>query len=85
MDREIMDKGIFTFSRICVEINLRRFLPYRVHLTHQDFEWTQWLEFKNIASKCQIFHQKRALAHYMSTSEEKNKKKTSKAKMMEIS
>jgi len=47
MDRERMDKGIFTFARICVEMDLSKGLPDRTHLTHQDFKWPQWLDFEN--------------------------------------
>jgi len=52
MDREKMDKGMFNFSHICVEMDLNKGIPNRIHLTHQDFKWTPWLYFENTAFRC---------------------------------
>jgi len=57
VDRERMDKDISTFARICVEMDLRKGLPDRIHLTHQDIKWRQWLDFENTTFRCHIFHQ----------------------------
>ena len=46
MDRERMDKCIFTFACICVEIDLRKGLPYQIHLAHQEFKCKQCLDFE---------------------------------------
>lgn len=47
MDRERMDKCIFTFAHMCMEIDLSKGLLDHIHLSHQDFKWTQWLDFEN--------------------------------------
>lgn len=38
MDLERKEKGIFTFARICVEIDLSKGLPDRIHLVHKNFQ-----------------------------------------------
>ena len=50
MDKERMDKGIFTFAHICVETDLIKHLPDHIHLIQQEFKWTQWLDLKTLLS-----------------------------------
>lgn len=52
MDQEIIEKGIFTFVRICVEIDFSKGLPNHIHLVHKDFKWTPLLDFENTAFRC---------------------------------
>lgn len=56
MDWEIMDKCIFTFSCICMEIYLIKGIPNCIHLNHQDFKQTQCPDFEKIAFRCRICH-----------------------------
>ena len=74
MDQERMDKDIFPYARICVEMDLSKGLLDRIHMIHQDFKWTQQSDFENTTFKCRIFHQ---IGHLQNTCK-KEKKKTKK-------
>lgn len=52
MDRERMDKVIFNFVGICVEIELRKGLLDHIHPIFQESKWTQLLDFENVAFRC---------------------------------
>jgi len=48
IDLEKPQKGLFTFSRICMEIDLRKFLPYHIILKHKKIPWFQVLDYKKM-------------------------------------
>lgn len=48
-DNERHDKGLFTYARICVEIDLNKGLPERIQLKHESLIWTQGLDYENTA------------------------------------
>lgn len=52
-----MDKEIFTFARICVEMDLSKGLSEDILLSHKDLKWTQDLDFENTALRCRVCHQ----------------------------
>jgi len=51
-DKERQDKGLFTYARICVEIDLSKGLPDRMHLKHESYIWLQRLDYENTAFRC---------------------------------
>jgi len=51
-DKERQDKGLFTYARICVEIDLSKGLPDRMHLKHESHIWLQRLDYENTAFRC---------------------------------
>jgi len=55
-DKERQDKGLFTYARICVEIDLSKGLPDRIHLKHESFIWLQRLDYENTAFRCRFCH-----------------------------
>lgn len=80
LDRERMEKGIFTFARICVEMDLSKGLPKCIHLTHKDFKWTQCLDFENNAFRCRVCHQIGHLQNTCNQAKKKTKKRSQKPK-----
>ena len=38
-------KGIFTFSRIYVEVELSKGIDYCIHIIHNNLQWTRPLDF----------------------------------------
>ena len=50
------EKSIFTFSRICAEIDIRKGLPEQIIVKMGDFHWTQTLDFENTTFRCRNFH-----------------------------
>lgn len=54
MDADRVSKGIFTFSRICVEVDLNKGLPDRIILPHNNLKWTQPLDHENTAFRCRM-------------------------------
>lgn len=49
------EKGIYTFARICAEIDISKGLPDQIILKNGDFHWTQTLDFENTAFRCRNF------------------------------
>lgn len=49
-------KGMYTFARICAEIDLSKGLPEQINLKIGDFHWTQPLDFENTAFRCRNCH-----------------------------
>lgn len=45
-------KGIFTFARICVEVDLSKGLPESIFLTFNNIQWKQSLDYENTAFRC---------------------------------
>lgn len=52
--REI--NGLYTYARICVELDLSKGLPEQIHLKINDFVWTQTLDYENTAFRCRHCH-----------------------------
>lgn len=51
-DAERHLKGIFTFTRICVEVDLSQGLPKSIILNFNNTQWTQPLDYESIAFRC---------------------------------
>ena len=51
------NKGLYTYARICVELDLSKGLPDQINLKINDFVWTQTLDYENTAFRCQHCHQ----------------------------
>lgn len=45
-------KGIFTFARICVEVDLSQGLPESIFLNFNNTQWKQPLDYENTAFRC---------------------------------
>eukprot|EP00253_Pinus_taeda_P034064 PITA_34064 len=45
-------KGIFTFARICVEVDLSQGLPESIILNFNNIQWKQPLDYENTAFRC---------------------------------
>ena len=49
VDADRASKGIFTFSIICVKVDLSKGLLDRLILLHNNLKWTQSLDYENMA------------------------------------
>lgn len=52
IDKDRHLKGIFTFARICVEVDLSKGLPESIFLTFNNIQWKQPLDYENTAFRC---------------------------------
>lgn len=52
MDEERAIRGIFTFARICVEVDLSEGLPDHITLNFNNTQWIQQLDYENTAFRC---------------------------------
>lgn len=52
MDEERANRGIFTFARICVEVDLSEGLPDHITLNFNNTQWIQQLDYENTAFRC---------------------------------
>lgn len=52
IDTERHLKGIFTFARICVEVDLSQGLPESIILNFNNTQWKQSLDYENTAFRC---------------------------------
>lgn len=52
IDTERHIKGIFTFARICVEVDLSQGLPESIILNFNNSQWKQSLDYENTAFRC---------------------------------
>jgi len=50
------EKCIYTFARICAEIDMSKGLPDQINLKIGDFHWTQSLDYENTAFRCRNCH-----------------------------
>ena len=55
-DSDRKEPGVFTYARICVEIDLSKGIPNRLQLKHESFNWNQRLDYENIAFRCRFYH-----------------------------
>jgi len=51
-DVDRIDRGIHTFARICVEVDLSEGLPDNIILIHNNSQWKQPLDYENTAFRC---------------------------------
>lgn len=51
-DVERVSRGIFTFTRICVEVDLSQGLPDNIILIQNNIQWTQPLDYENMTFWC---------------------------------
>lgn len=49
MDTQRIEERIFTFARICVEVDLSKGLPGKIKLKHKDRSWLRSLDYENTA------------------------------------
>lgn len=54
VDNERLSKDIYTFARICVEVDLSQGLPSHILLLYNEKKWAQ---YENTAFRCHICHQ----------------------------
>lgn len=72
-DTSRRENGIYTYGRLCAEIDISKGLPDQINLKFGDFHWTQPLDYENTAFRCRHCHQ---IGHLQSTcSQLKDKKK----------
>lgn len=50
-------KGLYSYARICVELDLSKGLPNQINLKINDFVWSQTLDYENTAFRCRHCHQ----------------------------
>jgi len=55
-DEERREQGLFTYARICVEIDLSKGLPDKIQLQHESFKRIQALDYENTAFRCRSCH-----------------------------
>ena len=53
-DSDRKEQGLFTYVRICVEIDLNKGLPDRLQLKHESFNWIQSLDYENTTFRCRF-------------------------------
>jgi len=51
-DLERTDERIYTFARICVEVDLSKGLSENIRLVYKQQNWLQGLDYENIAFRC---------------------------------
>lgn len=49
-------QGLYTYARVCVELDLSKGLPEYINLKLKDLIWTQFLEYENTAFRCRHCH-----------------------------
>jgi len=54
---ERLSKDIYTFARICVEVDLSQGLLGHIFLLHNEKQWAQPLDYENTAFRCRICRQ----------------------------
>lgn len=52
IDNDKPTRGIFTFSRICVEVDLSEGLPASITLNFNNTQWIQQLDYENTTFRC---------------------------------
>ena len=55
-DSDRKEHGLFTYARICVEIDLSKGLPDRLQLKHESFNWIQRLDYENTTFRFSFCH-----------------------------
>ena len=52
IDADRVTKGIFTFARIYVDVDLSKGLPDHILLLHNNQQWSQSLDYENTTFRC---------------------------------
>lgn len=52
-----VSKGLYSYARVCVELDLSKGLPEQINLKINDFVWIQTLDYENTAFRCRHCHQ----------------------------
>lgn len=52
MDEDRTIRGIFTFARICVEVDMSQGLPDHITLNFNNSQWIRQLDYENTAFRC---------------------------------
>jgi len=74
-------EGLYSYARICVELDLSKGLLEQINLKINDFVWTQTLDYENTAFRCRHCHQSGHLQNTCpSRPTKKNKANVSKPK-----
>ena len=55
-DSDKKEQGVFTYARICVEIDLIKGLHDILHMKHEFFNWNHILDYENTAFRCKLCH-----------------------------
>ena len=50
-------QGLYTYGRVCAEVDISKGLPDQINLKIGDFVWTQILDYENTAFRCCHCHQ----------------------------
>lgn len=54
IDAQRLEEWIFTFTLICVEVDLSKGFPGCIQLNHKQWCWTQILDYENTTLRCKI-------------------------------
>ena len=57
VDSSRKEHGLYTYARMCAEVDLSKGLPEQINLKIGDFHWTQSLDYENTAFRCRHCHQ----------------------------
>lgn len=57
MDCQRLEERIFTFARICVDVDLNKGLSDHIQLIHKQMNWTQNIDYENTTFRCRIYKQ----------------------------
>ena len=53
-DLERIDERVYTFARICVEVDLSKGLLDNIRLIYKQKNWSQALDYENTAFRCRL-------------------------------
>lgn len=79
-DLERIDERVYTFARICVEVDLSKGLPDNIRLIYKQQNWLQGLDYENTAFICRLCRQTRHLQNTCPEAKKANSKKKQKGK-----
>jgi len=79
-DLERIDERIYTFARICVEVDLSKGLPDNIKLIYKQQIWLQVLDYENTAFRCRLCTQTGHLQSSCPEDKKVNSKKKQKGK-----